>query len=95
MFDGGVVCVFNNKCGICFDKVCFYVVMCRFIGFKVRLIGGEVYDGEKYVGYVWNQVYLSDENRWINVDMIFYDGGNYFDLNLFKKYNVNEIVGEW
>lgn len=95
MPDGGAVCAFNSKCGICFDKACLYVAMCRSIGLKVRLIGGEAYDGEKYVGHAWNQVYLSDENRWINVDTTFYDGGNYFDSNLFEKHNVNEIVGEW
>ncbi|WP_243099135.1 transglutaminase-like domain-containing protein [Clostridium sp. MF28] len=69
--------------------------MSRAANLKVRLLGGQAYDGEQYVGHAWNQVYLADENKWINVDTTFYDGGNYFDSNLFNKHDVEEIAGEW
>lgn len=95
MPDGGAICAFENKSGICFDKACLYVAMSRAINLKVRLIGGQAFDGEQYVGHAWNQVYLNDENMWINVDSTFYDGGNYFDSNLFNNHNVEEIAGEW
>lgn len=95
MPDGGAICAFENKSGICFDKACLYVAMARSINLKVRLIGGQAFDGEQYVGHAWNQVYLNDENMWINVDPTFYDGGNYFDSNLFNNHNVEEIAGEW
>lgn len=95
MPDGGAICAFENKSGICFDKACLYVAMSRAINLKVRLIGGQAFDGEQYVGHAWNQVYLNDENIWINVDSTFYDGGNYFDSNLFNNHNVEEIAGEW
>jgi transglutaminase-like putative cysteine protease len=95
MPDGGAICAFENKSGICFDKACLYVAMSRAIGLKVRLIGGQAFDGEQYAGHAWNQVYLNDENIWINVDSTFYDGGNYFDSNLFNNHNVEEIAGEW
>ena len=95
MPDGGAIYAFENKSGICFDKACLYVAMSRAINLKVRLIGGQAFDGEQYVGHAWNQVYLNDENIWINVDSTFYDGGNYFDSNLFNNHNVEEIAGEW
>ena len=95
MPDGGAIYAFENKSGICFDKACLYVAMSRAIGLKVRLIGGQAFDGEQYVGHAWNQVYLNDENVWINVDSTFYDGGNYFDSNLFNNHNIEEIAGEW
>lgn len=95
MPDGGAICAFEKRLGICFDKACLYVAMSRAINLKVRLIGGQAFDGEQYVGHAWNQVYLNDENKWINVDSTFYDGGNYFDSNLFNNHNVEEIAGEW
>lgn len=95
MPDGGAICAFENKSGICFDKACLYVAMSRAVNLKVRLIGGQAFDGEQYVGHAWNQVYLNDENVWINVDSTFYDGGNYFDSNLFSNHKEEEIAGEW
>ena len=95
MPESGAICAFESKSGICFDKACLYVAMSRAIDLKVRLIGGQAFDGEQYVGHAWNQVYLNDENMWINVDPTFYDGGNYFDSNLFNNHNAEEIAGEW
>jgi transglutaminase/protease-like cytokinesis protein 3 len=95
MPESGAITAFSNRTGICFDKACLYVAMSRAVGLKVRLLGGQAYDGEQYVGHAWNQVYLKDENKWINVDTTFYDGGNYFDSNLFDKHKVEDIAGEW
>lgn len=95
MPESGAICAFEKGTGICFDKACLYVAMSRAINLKVRIIGGQAFDGEQYVGHAWNQVYLYDENMWINVDPTFYDGGNYFDSNLFNNHNVEEIAGEW
>jgi transglutaminase/protease-like cytokinesis protein 3 len=77
------------------DKACLYVAMARAINLKIRLIGGQVFDGEKYGGHAWNQVYLKEENKWINVDSTFYESGNYFDSNLFDKHKEEDIAGEW
>lgn len=95
MPESGAISAFTSRSGICFDKACLYVAMSRAIGLKVRLIGGQAFDGEKYVGHAWNQVYLNDENTWINVDTTFYNAGNYFDSNLFDNHNMEELAGEW
>lgn len=95
MPESGAIIAYQTKSGICFDKASLYVAMARAVNLKVRLISGEAFDGEKYVGHAWNEVYLNDEQRWISVDTTFYDGGNYFDSNLFSKHNVESIAGEW
>lgn len=91
----GAICAFDTRRGICFDKACLYVAMSRAVDLKVRIISGEAFDGEKYVGHAWNQVYLEDKNIWINVDTTFYEAGNYFDSNLFNEHKVENIAGEW
>lgn len=93
--ESGAICAYRTRSGICFDKACLYVAMARAAGLKVKLISGEAYDGKRYVGHAWNEVYLSDEDKWINVDPTFYDAGNYFDSNLFSEHKANTVAGEW
>lgn len=97
MPESGAVPAFENKSGICFDKACLYVSMSRAIGLKVRLIGGQILeDNGQYTGHAWNQVYIKEENKWINVDTTFYEGGNYyFDSEFFDDHKVEDIAGEW
>jgi len=95
MPESGAIFAFEKKSGICFDKACLYVAMSRAVGLKVRLIGGQVFDGKEYSGHAWNQVYLKEENIWINVDPTFYEAGDYFDSNLFDKHKEEDIAGEW
>ena len=93
--ESGAIYAFRDRSGICFDYACLYVAMARSVDLKVRLVIGEAYDGSKYVSHAWNQVYLSDEKKWINVDTTFYNGGNYFDSEKFDKHINKEIIGEW
>lgn len=92
----GSITVWHSGKGICFDYACLYVSMARAAGLKVRLVTGEAFDGNSYGSHAWNQVYLSDERRWINVDTTFYISGDYFDSNLFEEDHIEEeIAGEW
>lgn len=97
MPESGAIPAFENKSGICFDKSCLYVAMSRAVGLKVRLIGGQILEGDgQYKGHAWNQVYIDEENKWINVDTTFYEGGNYyFDSEYFDDHKVEDIAGEW
>ncbi|WP_125152808.1 transglutaminase-like domain-containing protein [Clostridium rectalis] len=92
----GAISTFQTKKGICFDYACLYVAMCRVNNIKVRLITGQGFNGVSWVSHAWNQVYIQEENKWINVDTTFYKGGNYFNSRRFeldhKDYN---IAGEW
>lgn len=94
--NSGSMEAWNTRRGICFDYACLYVSMSRAVGLKARIITGEAYDGQNYGPHAWNQVYLEDEGKWINVDPTFYLSGNYFDNADFNKDHLNsEIAGEW
>lgn len=92
----GSIIAFNTGKGVCFDYSSLYISMCRAVGLKVRLITGLGYSGLAWGDHAWNQVYSSEEDRWINVDATFGSSANYFDkkdFNLDHKYD--EIQGEW
>lgn len=95
--DSGSIITFRERSGVCFDYSCLYVSMCRAADVKVRLVSGLGYSGEAWGEHVWNQVYDSKEDRWINVDTTFGNSGyDYFDNPDFSsnhKYDV--IQAEW
>jgi hypothetical protein len=92
----GSVIAFESKKGICFDYSSLYVSMCRAVGLKVRLVTGIGYSGSIWGDHAWNQVYSSDENRWINVDTTFGTTSNYFDKpNFYDDHREADIQGEW
>jgi Transglutaminase-like enzymes, putative cysteine proteases len=92
----GSIIAYNTRKGICFDYSCLYISMCRAAGLKVRLITGLAYSGIAWGDHAWNQVYCSEENRWINVDTTFGSNGNYFDKRDFAAdHRYAEIQGEW
>lgn len=92
----GAVTTFNTKRGICFDYSCLYVAMCRANHIKVRLITGEGFNGVSWVSHAWNQVYVPEEGKWINVDTTFYKGGNYFNSKRFElDHKGAQVAGEW
>lgn len=92
----GAITTFNSKRGICFDYSCLYVAMCRANNIKVRLVTGEGFNGVSWVSHAWNQVYIPEEGKWINVDTTFYKGGNYFDSKRFElDHKGAQVAGEW
>ncbi|MCT8978137.1 transglutaminase-like domain-containing protein [Clostridium sp. CX1] len=94
--ESGAISAFNSRKGICFDYSCLYVAMCRANGIKVRLITGEGFNGVSWVSHAWNQVYIPEEDKWINVDTTFYKGGNYFNSKRFElDHKGAQIAGEW
>lgn len=94
--NSGAIEAFSSKKGICFDYACLYVAMARKVGLKVRIITGQGFNGIEYGPHAWNEVYLEDEERWINVDPTFYFSGDYFDNKDFDKDHIKEdIAGEW
>lgn len=92
----GAIPTFNSKSGICFDYACLYVAMCRANNIKVRIITGQGFNGSNWVSHAWNQVYIEEENTWINVDPTFLIGGNYYDSKRFDiDHKAENIAGEW
>ncbi|MFL0194544.1 transglutaminase-like domain-containing protein [Clostridium sp. WILCCON 0269] len=94
--ESGAIPTYNSKKGICFDYACLYVAMARANNMKVRLITGEGFNGISWVSHAWNQVYIPERDKWINVDTTFYKGGDYFDSKRFQLDHKNsQIAGEW
>lgn len=92
----GAIPTFNTRKGICFDYSCLYVAMARASGLKVRMVIGEGFNGRQWVNHAWNEVYIKEENRWINLDTTFYNAGNYFDTKKFEvDHRKDKIAGEW
>ncbi len=92
----GSIIAFNTRKGICFDYSSLYISMCRATGLKVRMITGLAYSGIAWGDHAWNQVYCSEESRWIDVDTTFGSNGNYFDKRDFNvDHRYAEIQGEW
>lgn len=91
----GAIVTFDTRSGICFDYACLYIAMCRAVDVKVRFITGMGYSGTAWGDHAWNQIYSSEENRWINVDTTFGNSGeNYFDRGDFSADHRNDVVQE-
>ena len=94
--ESGAIAAFKDKRGICLDYACLYTAMAKAVDLKTRIVVGKVYNGEEYVSHAWNQVYLTKEERWLNLDSTFYVSGDYFDNNKFDvEYKVENIAGEF
>lgn len=93
----GAVPAFNERTGVCFDKACLYVAMCRAVGIRVRLITGLAFNGSDWLDHSWNQIYAEKDGRWVNVDTTFGSKtSNYFDnADFFDDHKDAEIQGEW
>jgi len=93
----GAIETFNTRKGVCFDFSSLYVAMCRSVGLKVRLVTGYGYTGTAWVDHVWNQIYNTKNNYWINLDSTFgVSGINYFNNPYFGMDHRDGIVqGEW
>ena len=94
--ESGAIPTFYSKSGICFDYSCLYAAMCKANNIKVRIITGKGFNGNSWVSHAWNQVYVEEEKRWINVDATFLIGGDYFDSKRFViDHKEESIAGEW
>lgn len=94
--NSGAISTFEKRSGICFDYSCLYVAMARAINLKVRLLTGNAYDGLQYGPHAWNEVYISELEKWVPVDTTFYLAGDYFNNYDFYEDHITEnIAGEW
>ena len=94
--ESGAIPTFYSRNGICFDYACLFAAMSKANNIKVRIITGQGFNGSNWVSHAWNQVYIEEENRWINVDPTFLIGGDYFDSKRFViDQREDNIAGEW
>lgn len=92
----GAISTYESRKGICFDYSALYVAMARAANLKVRLVTGEGFNGTTWVRHAWNEVYIKEDKKWINIDTTFYNGGNYFNSKNFNfDHRGTQIAGEW
>jgi hypothetical protein len=92
----GAIPTFQTRQGICFDYACLYVAMARANGLKVRIMTGEGFNGVSWVSHAWNEVYISEEDKWYKVDPTFFKGGNYFNSRRFDlDHRDAKVAGQW
>ena len=94
--ESGAVSAYETRKGVCLDYACLYATMSLYADLDIRVISGKGFDGTNWVNHSWNQVYLREEDKWINIDTTFSNAGNYFDNMFFDlDHKEAEIIGEW
>lgn len=92
----GAINTFSTKTGICFDYASLFVAMCRANDIPVRIVTGKGFNGDTWVNHAWNEVYIKEKDKWINVDPTFGVVSNYFDnTNFLLDHKDKKIVGQW
>lgn len=83
---------FHTRTGVCIDYSRLYAIMARSVGLEVKVVTGIGYDGRGGSGpHAWNEVYLSQENKWVPLDSTWVaSGGNWFNPPDFYDTHVKE-----
>jgi hypothetical protein len=87
---------FTTRRGVCIDYARLYAAMGRAIELEVRVVTGLGYDGRGGYGpHAWNEVYLTEQQRWVPLDATWASSGNWFDPLDFSDTHIRQggIVG--
>ncbi|MGG4091840.1 transglutaminase domain-containing protein [Paenibacillus lautus] len=84
---------YETRLGVCIDYARLYAMMARSQDLKVRVVTGRGYNGQGGYGpHAWNEVYLSEEKRWIPLDPTWAQSGNWFNPPRFNETHIKEQV---
>jgi hypothetical protein len=89
----GAVNTLNTKKGVCYDYSTLIAALARSLGIRAKVAEGDLNQGRLKGFHAWNELYISESDRWINIDAALGDttGGNYFDFeNNDESYAVYE-----
>lgn len=82
---------FDTKLGVCIDYARLYAVMARSQGLKVKVVTGLGYNGQGGYGpHAWNEIFLTNENKWIPLDPTWAKSGDWFNPPQFAQTHVKE-----
>lgn len=83
---------FSTRMGVCIDYSRLYAVMARSVGLDVKVVTGLGYDGQGGYGpHAWNEVYLTEESKWVPLDSTWMSsGGNWFNPPGFDKTHIRQ-----
>ncbi len=83
----GAVSTLETKKGVCYDYATLVAALGRSIGLQVKVVRGNFKSGTRLEYHAWNEIYLSEENKWIKLDATFGYAlnKNYFNNNDFDN----------
>ncbi|MFZ7104357.1 MAG: transglutaminase-like domain-containing protein [Peptococcaceae bacterium] len=67
----GAVHTLLTKKGVCYDYAALTAALGRAVGLQVKVVEGQGILGTFRGFHAWNEIYITPENRWINVDTTF------------------------
>ncbi len=71
---------FATKQGVCIDYARLYAVMARSSGLQVKVVTGLGYNGNGGYGpHAWNEVWLSEQKKWVPLDSTWASSGDWFN----------------
>lgn len=73
-----------TKKGVCYDFSTLLAALGRASGLQVKVIKGDFITNTSRELHAWNEIYISEENKWINVDSTF---GYALRINYFDNKN--------
>lgn len=88
----GAISAFESKKGVCFDYASLYFVLAKSVNLPTRIVVGKGFDGKDWINHAWNEVYIKELDKWINVDTTFGESSNYFDVNNFEQDHRKERI---
>lgn len=84
---------FALRTGVCIDYARLYASMARAVGLDVKVMTGLGYDGRGGYGpHAWNEVYLSEQERWAPLDATWAASGDWFDSPGFQDTHIQSEV---
>lgn len=91
----GALHTLKTGTGVCYDYSVLVAALGRAVNLQVKVIKGNFVNPYRNELHAWNEIYIPEENRWINVDTTFaYSlGTNYFDNSDF--YVDHEKISEY
>lgn len=88
----GAKYAFYNRSGVCFEFATLFGAMTDAIGLPVRVVMGNAYNGVEFGPHAWNEVYLEDEEKWINIDPTFWGHSSSFNSSDFDIIHEKERI---
>lgn len=91
----GALHTLKTKTGVCYDYSVLVAALGRAVDLQVKVIKGNFVNPYRNELHAWNEIYIPEENRWINIDTTFAHslGTNYFDNSDF--YVDHEKISEY
>lgn len=67
----GARCALQTGKGVCYDYAALTAALGRAAGLQVKLVNGQAVSGASSGFHAWNEIYLAEQEIWVNADTTF------------------------